>query len=104
MVQDSSHKNVCIFNYVSYGRQVCLLFFYSIVVIMPLFLFMTGTSMPFSFSKFKDDPNKGPIYRKILKRFIFLFIWGMIVQGNLLGLDTRHIYIPMHCKLSQPGM
>lgn len=62
-------------------------------LIMPLFLFMTGASMPFSFSKFKDDPNKGPIYRKILKRFILLFIFGMIVQGNLLGLDPRHIYL-----------
>ena len=54
---------------------------------------MTGASMPFSFSKFKDAPNKGPIYRKILKRFILLFIFGMIVQGNLLGLDPRHIYL-----------
>lgn len=62
-------------------------------LIMPLFLFMTGASMPFSFSKFKDDPNKAPIYRKILKRFILLFIFGMIVQGNLLGLDPRHIYL-----------
>lgn len=62
-------------------------------LIMPLFLFMTGASMPFSFSKFKDDPNKGPIYRKILKRFVLLFIFGMIVQGNLLGLDPRHIYL-----------
>lgn len=62
-------------------------------LIMPLFLFMTGASMPFSFSKFKETPNKGPIYRKILKRFILLFIFGMIVQGNLLGLDPRHIYL-----------
>ena len=44
-------------------------------IIMPLFLFMTGVSMPFSFSKFKDDPNKGAIYRKIIKRlFCFLFL------------------------------
>lgn len=62
-------------------------------LIMPLFLFMTGASMPFSFSKFKDDPNKGPIYRKILKRFVLLFIFGMIVQGNLLGLNPNHLYL-----------
>ncbi len=60
---------------------------------MPLFLFMTGASMPFSFSKFKDNPDKGPVYRKIIKRFILLFIFGMIVQGNLLGLDPKHLYL-----------
>ena len=62
-------------------------------LVMPLFLFMTGASMPFSFSKFKDDPDKGPIYRKILKRFILLFIFGMIVQGNLLGLNPKYLYL-----------
>lgn len=59
-------------------------------LVMPLFLFMTGASMPFSFSKFKDNPDKGPVYRKIIKRFILLFIFGMIVQGNLLY-STRNI-------------
>lgn len=49
--------------------------------------------MPFSFSKFKDNPDKGPVYRKIIKRFILLFIFGMIVQGNLLGLDPKHLYL-----------
>lgn len=62
-------------------------------LIMPLFLFMTGASMPFSFAKFKENPNKGPIYRKIIKRFILLFIFGMIVQGNLLGLNPQHLYL-----------
>lgn len=62
-------------------------------LVMPLFLFMTGASMPFSFSKFKDNPDKGPVYRKIIKRFILLFIFGMIVQGNLLGLDPKHLYL-----------
>lgn len=62
-------------------------------LVMPLFLFMTGASMPFSFSKYKNCPNKWSIYRKVLKRFILLFIFGMIVQGNLLGFDLRHIYL-----------
>ena len=55
-------------------------------LVMPLFLFMTGASMPFSFSKFKDNPDKGPVYRKIIKRFILLFIFGMIrfcVSGRM---------------------
>lgn len=62
-------------------------------LVMPLFLFMTGVSMPFSFSKFKDIPDKRPVYRKVLKRFVLLFIFGMIVQGNLLGLDPNHLYL-----------
>ncbi len=63
-------------------------------LVMPLFLFMTGAAMPFSFSKYavKDCP-RGPLYRRIARRVIILFIFGMIVQGNLLGLDPQHIYI-----------
>ena len=49
--------------------------------------------MPFSFSKFKNAPNKWPVYRKIIKRFVLLFIFGMIVQGNLLGLNPDSLYL-----------
>lgn len=62
-------------------------------LVMPLFLFMTGASMPFSFAKYKDNPNKKPIYRKIIKRFIILFVLGMVVQGNLLGLTPNQLYL-----------
>lgn len=62
-------------------------------LVMPLFLFMTGASMPFSFSRYKDVSNKRPIYQRIAKRVILLFILGMVVQGNLLGLDFKHLYI-----------
>lgn len=62
-------------------------------LVMPLFLFMTGASMPFSFSKYKNNPDKGAIYRKIIKRFILLFIFGMIVQGNLLGFNPKYVYL-----------
>lgn len=61
-------------------------------LVMPLFMFMAGASMPFSLAKYKDAPNKGAIYRKIGKRFILLFVLGMVVQGNLLGLDPMYIY------------
>lgn len=64
-------------------------------LVMPLFLFMTGASMPFSLSKYKKTAsvNYWPVYRRILKRVVLLFILGMIVQGNLLGFDSRHIYL-----------
>lgn len=61
-------------------------------LVMPLFLFMSGVAMPFSFAKYKDRTGKLTIYRQIGKRFILLFILGMVVQGNLLGFDFQHIY------------
>lgn len=63
-------------------------------LVMPLFLFMSGTSMPFSFSRFlRGEAPKSVAYRKIYRRFIILFVLGMIVQGNLLGFNLHAIYI-----------
>ena len=62
-------------------------------LVMPLFLFMTGASMPFSFSKYLKHGADAVIYRKIFKRFIVLFLLGMVVQGNLLGFDWNQIYL-----------
>ena len=64
-------------------------------IIMPLFLFTSGLSMPFSFDKFmKQGHSKAQLYGKILKRFCLLFLLGWIVQGRLLDLsfDTFRIY------------
>lgn len=60
-------------------------------LIMPLFLFMAGVSMPFAFSRFKHNPK--PAYSRILKRVALLWLLGMICQGNLLGLDPDKIYL-----------
>lgn len=56
-------------------------------LVMPLFLFMVGTAMPFSFEKYKGNPDKSIVHKKIIRRFVILFILGMVVQGNLLSLD-----------------
>ncbi|MCM1483817.1 MAG: DUF5009 domain-containing protein [Muribaculaceae bacterium] len=61
-------------------------------LVMPLFLFMTGAAMPFSFSRYDGRKPDAAIYRKILRRFLLLFLLGMVVQGNLLGFDFHHIY------------
>ena len=58
-------------------------------LVMPLFLFMSGVSMPFSFAKFENMPSRRPIYRKIVRRVVILFLLGMVVQGNLLALDLH---------------
>ncbi len=62
-------------------------------LVMPLFLFMVGAAMPFSFSKYIKSKDKLAIYKKIARRFIILFILGMVVQGNLLSLNLMEIRI-----------
>ena len=62
-------------------------------LVMPLFLFMVGAAMPFSFEKYRANPDKRAIYKKITKRFVILFILGTVVQGDLLSLDPMQIRI-----------
>ncbi|MDR0749477.1 MAG: DUF5009 domain-containing protein [Tannerellaceae bacterium] len=62
-------------------------------LVMPLFLFMSGISMPFAFSKFKASPDKRAVYRRIGKRVLLLWIFGMMCQGNLLGFNPDKIYL-----------
>lgn len=62
-------------------------------LVMPLFLFMAGASMPFSLAKYKDLPDKRAVHRKVIRRFLILFVLGMVVQGNLLGLDPNRLYL-----------
>ncbi|MCD7937267.1 MAG: DUF5009 domain-containing protein [Tannerellaceae bacterium] len=62
-------------------------------LVMPLFLFMAGVSMPFALSRYKNSPDKGALFKRILKRVLLLWIFGMMCQGNLLALDPGRIYL-----------
>ncbi len=64
-------------------------------MVMPLFLFMVGTSMPFAFAKYQTGAalDRRAVYQRIGRRFLLLFLFGMIVQGNLLALDIDAIRI-----------
>ncbi len=62
-------------------------------LVMPLFLFMAGVSMPFAFLRYKELPDKTAVYKRIGKRLLLLWIFGMICQGNLLGLNPDKIYL-----------
>lgn len=62
-------------------------------LVMPLFLFMTGAALPFSLRKYEGAADRRPLYRRILRRVALLFVLGMVVQGNLLGLDPDRIYL-----------
>jgi predicted acyltransferase len=64
-------------------------------LIMPLFLFVVGAAMPFSFARrLEAGESKSQLYWKILRRFVILFVLGMAVQGHLLDfkLDTLHVF------------
>ncbi|NJB71711.1 putative acyltransferase [Saonia flava] len=66
--------------------------FYDIV--MPLFLFVVGAVIPFSLSKrIQESKGAASIYRKLIKRFVILFVLGWIVQGNLLALDAEKFHV-----------
>lgn len=57
-------------------------------IIMPLFLFVVGAVIPYSLSRIKEQSSDlGPVYKRLVRRFVLLFILGWIVQGNLLDLD-----------------
>lgn len=59
-------------------------------IIMPLFMFMSGVTIPFSLQKYLSDRrNYGPVYRRIVKRVLLLWLLGMIAQGQLLDLDFK---------------
>lgn len=63
-------------------------------LIMPLFLFMVGTALPFSLSKYKKSEGRSTfaLYLRILRRVILLWILGMVAQGHLLDLKWQGLH------------
>ena len=51
-------------------------------LIMPLFLFMSGISMPFSLSRYKSISDKRPLLRRLAKRILLLWIFGMVPRQS----------------------
>ena len=69
-------------------------------LIMPLFLFIVGTAMPFSFARrIEAGASKAALYRKILVRTVILFVLGMAAQGNLLAADLSKLHL--YCNTLQ---
>ena len=62
-------------------------------IVMPLFLFMSGVTMPYSLPKYKTQNGNMKVWGRVLKRFLLLFVLGMLVQGNILSLDPNRVYI-----------
>lgn len=69
-------------------------------MIMPLFLFIVGTVMPFSFAKrLQQGHSKGRLYVKIVGRTVTLFVLGAVAQGNLLEFDLSRLHV--YCNTLQ---
>lgn len=66
-------------------------------MIMPLFLFIVGAAMPFSFGKLTEGtPDYPRIYLKLVRRMALLWIFGMMVQGNLISSITSMDFSELH--------
>lgn len=59
-------------------------------LIMPLFLFMTGITIPFSLDS-KIGNTGRVVYVHLLRRFVILWLIGMLMQGNLMGLELNKL-------------
>lgn len=62
-------------------------------LLMPLFVFTAGASVPLAFAKYRaEGRSNGKIYIRIIRRVIVLWILGMVSQGNLLSLDPAQFH------------
>lgn len=63
-------------------------------IIMPLFLFMSGITIPFSMAAYRDGRARPDwkFHLKLLRRFCLLFLLGWIVQGNLLEFSWKDFH------------
>ncbi|HPK00593.1 MAG TPA: DUF5009 domain-containing protein [Candidatus Hydrogenedentes bacterium] len=66
-------------------------------LIMPLFLFVSGVSLPFSLAKWTGSSGKGKdrkaLYIRLARRILLLWVLGMLVQGNLLRCDLSRLHL-----------
>lgn len=62
-------------------------------LVMPLFMFMAGVTIPFSMEKYRQPGKQKELWRRLTRRVVLLWILGMACQGNLLGLDPHRIYL-----------
>ena len=60
-------------------------------LIMPWFIFMCGAAIPFALPKRLEGGRAGfRFWRHVLGRVASLWLFGMVVQGNLLSLNWAH--------------
>lgn len=63
-------------------------------IIMPLFMLLTGVSIPFALSKrLNEVESTAALWPRIAKRVALLWVFGLVVQGNLLSYDLEQLVL-----------
>ncbi len=63
-------------------------------LVMPLFLFVVGVVMPIALGKrIEKGQSKTQIYWKVARRFVILFVLGMVAQGHLLDYNLAKLHL-----------
>ncbi len=68
--------------------------FHFYLLAMPLFAFVVGVAMPFSFSsRLARGYSRMQLYQHTIKRAVILFVLGLIAGGHLLAFDLSELRI-----------
>lgn len=62
-------------------------------MIMPLFMFMAGATIPFAMKRYRESGDRMGALKRVVRRVAVLWVFGMMCQGNLLALDPDRIYL-----------
>lgn len=62
-------------------------------IIMPLFVFMTGITIPFALGRMREERNYRAALWRILRRVMVLWVFGLICQGGLFDKNPHTIYL-----------
>lgn len=62
-------------------------------IIMPLFVFMTGITIPFALGRMREECTYGTALWRIVRRVVVLWIFGLICQGGLFDKSDSTIYL-----------
>ncbi len=62
-------------------------------IIMPLFVFMTGITIPFALARMREERTYGKALWRILRRVVVLWVFGLICQGGLFDKNDSTIYL-----------
>ena len=62
-------------------------------IIMPLFVFMTGITIPFALGRMREERTYGTALLRILRRVVVLWIFGLICQGGLFDKHPETVYL-----------
>ena len=56
-------------------------------LIFPLFIFISGVAMPFSFDRYRASQQKRSLYFKVIRRAVILILLGIVYNGLTTDLD-----------------